>query len=182
MIRKSLPRKCLCEGSILIIKATTLFYLVKKLNFSQLNPCSGCMMDVTSVTKEDDVSKQLSTSQEGPFKRILLITRSSGINGQSVVSRMLGPITQLLSLRASKKVLRVPVSAGLLPLRLWCHLSIVVDSRISPTRLATNTGNFSAEFSHCNTVVLSVHMVNADKKGCHYVIFQSCGEKSSLKL
>ena len=84
-------------------------------------------MDVTSVTKEDDVSKQLLTSQEGPFKRILLITRSLGINGQSVVLRMLGPITQLLSLRDSEEIPREPVSAGLWPLR------IVVDSRISPT-------------------------------------------------
>ena len=92
----------LCEGSILNIKATTRLYLVKALNLSQLNPCLGCLMDVTSVTKEDDVSKQLSTSQEGPFKRIFLIIRSSGINGQSVVLRMLGPITQLLYLRASK--------------------------------------------------------------------------------
>ena len=84
-----LPRKCLCEGNILNIKATTRLNLVKELNLSQLNPCSGCLMDVKSVTKEDDVSKQLSTSQEGPFKRILLITPSSGINGQSVVLRML---------------------------------------------------------------------------------------------
>ena len=134
------------------------FYFVKKLNLSQLNPCSGCLMDVTSVTKEDDVSKQLSTSQEGPFKRILLITRSSGINGQSVVLRMLGPITQLLSLRASEEIPRVSVSAGLSPLRTWCHSSIVAASRIVPKRLATNTGNFSVEFSHCKSVVLSVHI------------------------
>ena len=61
-------------------------------------------MEVASlVTKEDVVSKQLSTSQGGPFKLNLLITLSSGINGQSVVLRMLGPITQLLSLRASEK-------------------------------------------------------------------------------
>ena len=100
-------------------------------------------MDVISATKEDDVSKQLSKSQEGPFKRILLITRSSGINGQSVVLRMLGPITELLSLRASEEIPRVPISAGLSPPRTWCHSSIVVDSKISPTRLAMNTGNFS---------------------------------------
>ena len=158
VISKSLSRKCLCEGSILNIKATTRLHLVKELNLSQLNPCLGCLMDVTSVTKEDDVSKQLSTSQEKPFKRILLIKRSSGINGQSVVLRMLRPITQLLSLRASEEIPRVPVSAGLSPLKTWCHSSIVVDSRISPTRLATNSGNFSVEFSHCKTVVLSVYM------------------------
>ena len=70
-------------------------------------------MDVTSVTKEDDVSKQLSTSQERPFERILLITRSSVIKGQSVVLRRLGPITQMLSLRASEEINRVPVTAGL---------------------------------------------------------------------
>ena len=94
------------------------------------------------MTKEDDFSKQLSTSQEGLFKQIFLITRSSGINGQSVVLRLLEPITHLLSLRASEEIPRVPVSAGLSPLRTVCHLSIVVGSRISPTRLATNTGNF----------------------------------------
>ena len=42
-----------------MINATTLFYLVRELILSQLNPYLGCLMDVTSVTKEDDVSKQL---------------------------------------------------------------------------------------------------------------------------
>ena len=158
MIRKSLPRKCLCEGSILNIKANTCLYLVRELNLSQLSPCSGCLMDVTSVTKEDDVSKQISTSQEGPFKRILLITSSSAINGQSVALRMLGPITQLLSLRAIEEIPRVSVLAGLSPLRTWCHSSIVVDSRILPTRLAKNTGIFSVGINHCKTVVLLVNM------------------------
>ena len=165
VIHKSLPRKCLCKDSILNLKGTTLLYLVKDLNLSHLNPCSGCFMDVTSVTKEDDVSKQLSTSQEGAFKRILLITRSSGINGQSVVLRMLGPITQLLSLRASEEIPRVPVSAVLSPLRTWYHSSIVVVSRISPTRLANNTGNLSLEFSHCkncSSICPHVDMNNPD--------------------
>ena len=87
------------------MKAKTRLYLVKELNLSQLNPCLGCLMVVTSLTKEDDVSKQLSTStsQEAPFKRVLLITRSPGITGQSVVLRMLGPITQLMSLRFSEE-------------------------------------------------------------------------------
>ena len=155
MIRMSLPRKCLCEGSFLNLKATARLYLVKELKLSQLKQCSGYLMD---VTKEHDVSKQLSTSQEGLFHLILLITRSSGINGQSVVLRKLGPITQLLSLRTSEEIPRVPVSAGLSPLRTWCQSSIVVDSRILRTRLATNTGNFSVEFSYCKTVVLSVHI------------------------
>ena len=69
-----------------------------------MNPCSGSLMDVASVTKEDDVSKQLSASQEGLFKRVLLTTRSSGINGQSVVLRMFGPIIQ----RFSKDIPLVP--------------------------------------------------------------------------
>ena len=34
VIRKSLRRKCLCEDSILNIKATTLLYIVKELNLS----------------------------------------------------------------------------------------------------------------------------------------------------
>ena len=58
---------------------------------------------MTSVTKEDDVSKHLSTSQEGSFKSTFLLTHSLVINAQSVVLRMLGPITQLLSLRASEE-------------------------------------------------------------------------------
>ena len=65
-------------------------------------------MDVTSATKQDDVSKQLSASQEGPFKRVLLTTNLPGINGQSVVLRMFGPTIQLLSLRVSKDIPLVP--------------------------------------------------------------------------
>ena len=88
-------------------------------------------------------------------------------------------------LEGFRKIPHVPVSAGLSPLRTWCHSSIMVGSRISPTRLTTNASNFSVEFSHCKTVVLSVHMqremINADSKGGPYIIFQSCGEQSSLK-
>ena len=119
-------------------------------------------MDVTSVTKEDDISKQLSTSQEEHFKQISFITCSSGLNGQSVVLIMLGPITQLLSLRAFNEIPRVPVSAGLSRLRTWCHSSIVVDSRISPTRLATNTGIFGSEvqpLQNCSTICPHVDMI-----------------------
>ena len=76
-----LPRKSLCEDSILNINATTFLDLVKEVNFSQLNPCARFLMDMTSVTKDDDVFKQLSTSQEETSKKISLITRSSGING-----------------------------------------------------------------------------------------------------
>ena len=36
-------------------------------------------------------------------------------------------------------------------------LSNSVDSRVSPTQLAMNTGNLSLEFSHCKTVVLFFH-------------------------
>ena len=68
VIRKSLPQKCLCESSILNINSTTLLYLVKELNLSQLNPCAVCLMEVTSLTKGDDVFKQLSTSKEDPTK------------------------------------------------------------------------------------------------------------------
>ena len=65
-------------------------------------------------------------------------------------------------------------------------ISKLVDSRISPTLLLMNTGNLSLEFSHCKTAVLSVHMQTWLKltvgKGCQYIIFQSCGEQSSLNL
>ena len=140
-LQYQVQRKCICEGSILNIKATNLLFIVRELKFSQSKPFSGCLMDLTSVMKEDHVSKQISPSQEGPFKRILLFRRLSGISGQSVVLRILGPITQLLFLWASYGISRVPVSGGLLLLRAWCHSSLVVYSRISPTRLATNTGN-----------------------------------------
>ena len=56
------------------------------------------------------------------------------------------------TLRASEEIPRVPVSAGLSPLRTWCHSSTVVDSRISPTRLAANTSNFSVEFIYLSFV------------------------------
>ena len=115
-------------------------------------------MDGTS----DDNSKQLSISQEEPFQRISFITCSSGINGQSVVSLMLGPITQLLSLRASNEIPRVPVSAGLSRLRTWCHSSIVVDWRISSTRLATNTVIFGCgvqPLQNCSTICPHVDMI-----------------------
>ena len=47
----------------------------------------------------------------------LLITRSSRINCQSAVLRMLRPIAQLLSLRTSEEISRVTVSVGLSTLR-----------------------------------------------------------------
>ena len=97
---------------------------------SLIEPVFG-MFDGCNIGDEERwCSKQISTSQEGPFKRILLITRWSGINGQSVIPRLLGPITQLLLLRTSEEIPRVPLSAGLSRLRTWCRSLIAVESRI----------------------------------------------------
>ena len=58
-----------------------------------------------------------------------------------------GHFTRPLSFRASAVLPRVPVSAGLSTLDTWNHSSIVVDSKISENRLATNTGNLLVEFN-----------------------------------
>ena len=100
----------------------------------------------------------MSISHEGPLSLILSITLVSRLNGQSVVLSILGPLTQLLSLMSSEEFPRVPVSAGISPLSMWCHWSVVVDSRFSPVRFPTKTGNLFQELSHWRAVVLSVHM------------------------
>ena len=89
---------------------------------------------------------------------MLLRTSDGGLKGQSLVFRKNGPFTQTLFFRASAVIPRVPVPSGLSPLDTWNHSSIVVDSRISETRLATKTGNLLVEFKHCSAVVLFVHM------------------------
>ena len=97
-------------------------------------------------------------SYEGPLSGMLVRISESGLKGQSSVFKKSGPFTQPLSFRAYVVISRVPVSSGLSPLNTSNHSSIVVDSRISETRLATKTGNLLVEFNHCRTVVLSVHM------------------------
>ena len=129
-----LPRKCLCEDSILIINATTFFIPRKGTKPFPIEPVCEIFDGCDISDKEDDAFKQLSTSQEEPSKQFLLITRSSSINGQSVVLRILGPLSQLLFLRASEEIPRVPVSAGLSPLKTRCHSSKMVDSWILTTR------------------------------------------------
>ena len=98
------------------------------------------------------------TSLIVPFNFIFVITSTFDRKGQSLVLRKLGPWVQLLSFKASAAIPRVPVSAGLFSVSTWYHSSTVVTSSISPTRLATNTGCFAVEWSHCSTVVMSVHI------------------------
>ena len=89
---------------------------------------------------------------------MLVRTSESGLKSQSLVSKKSGPFTQPLFFRASAVIQRVPGSAGSSPLDKWSYSSIVVESRISETRIATKTGSLLVEFNHCSTVVLSVHM------------------------
>ena len=124
---------------------------------SQLpNRCSVIFVGKTQVTNVEAFSRQVSISHEGLFSRSLLIIFVSGLKGQSIVLSILGPLSQMVSLRVSEEIPRVPVSAGLSPLSIRCYWSIVVDSRISAVQLPTNTGNLLHELSHCRTVVLSV--------------------------
>ena len=72
-LQYQVQRKCICEGSILNIKATNLLFIVRELKFSQSKPFSGCLMDLTSVMKEDHVSKQISPSQEGTIQTNFIV-------------------------------------------------------------------------------------------------------------
>ena len=69
-------------------------------------------------------------------------------DGQSGVMKNLGSLSQELSKRAFADRPRVPASAELSTVGTWFHQSTVVNSRISPTLLATNTGFLSIEWSH----------------------------------
>ena len=108
-------RKCLWDGSHLNKKATVRLYFTIELNLSHF-PKGRSFSVKTSTEKFDELYRQMSISHDGPLNLILSITLVSGLNGQSVVLSILGPLTQLLSLRASEEIPRVPVSAGLSPL------------------------------------------------------------------
>ena len=110
-----LDRKCLWDGSHLNKNATVRLYFTIELNLSHF-PKGRFFSVKTSRTKFDEFSRQMLISHDGPLSLILSITLVSGLNGQSVVLSILGPLTQLLSLRASEEIPRVPVSAGLSPL------------------------------------------------------------------
>ena len=115
VISNILERKCLCDGSHLNKNATARLYFTIELSLSQFP--KGTFFSVkTSTTKFHEFSREMSISHDGPLSLILSITLVTGLNGQSVVLSILGPLTQLLSLRASEEIPRVPVSAGLSPL------------------------------------------------------------------
>ena len=112
------------------------------------------------MTKEGDVSKQLSTSKKRTLQTNFIDHTFVGYKrliSRPENARTYNPAAILNGYQVDQAI-KVPVSGGLSPLRKWCHSPMRVDSRISPTRLATKTGNLSLEFSHCKTVVLSVHM------------------------
>ena len=115
VISNTLDWKCLWDGSNLNKNATVCLYFTIELNLSHF-PKGKFFSVKTSTTKFDEVSRQMSISHDGLLSLILSITLVSGLNGQSVVLSILGPLTQLLSLRASEEIPRVPVSAGLSPL------------------------------------------------------------------
>ena len=115
VISNILDRKCLWDGSHLNKNATARLYFTIELNLSHF-PKGRFFSVKTSTTKFDEFSRQMSISHDGPLSLILSITLVSGLNGQSVVLNILGSLTQLLSLRASEEIPRVPVSAGLSPL------------------------------------------------------------------
>ena len=115
VISNILDRKCLWDGSHLNNNATARLYFTIELNHSHF-PKGRCFSVKTSTTKFDEFSRQMSISHDGPLSLILSITLVSGLNGQSVLLKILEPLTQLFSLRASEEIPRVPVSAGLSPL------------------------------------------------------------------
>ena len=53
---------------------------------------------------------------------------------------------------------RVPASAGLLLEAIWFRSFTLVCSKISQTLFAINIESLVEELSHCNSLVLSVHM------------------------
>ena len=114
IISNILDLKCLWDGSHLNKNATVSLYFTNELNLSHFS--NGRFFCQTSTTKFDESFRQMSISHEGPLSLILSITLVSGLYGQSVVLSILGPLIQLLSLRASEEIPRVPVSAGLSPL------------------------------------------------------------------
>ena len=115
VISNILDRKCLWDGSHLNKNATVRLYFTFELNLSHF-PKGKLFSVKTSTTKFEEFSRQMSISHDGPLSLILSITLVSGLNVQSVVLSILGPLTQLLSLRASEEISQVPVSAGLSPL------------------------------------------------------------------
>ena len=90
----------------------------------------GGLIDATSLAKVD-VSKQLSSSLDGPFNRMLLIRSGLGLNGLSPVNALPHNPATILD---SEEIPRVPVSAVLSPLMTWNNSSIVADSSFSPAR------------------------------------------------
>ena len=81
-----------------------------------------------------------------------------GSNGNCLVLRKSGPLTQLLDCKTSADISRMPASAGLSLEATWFHSSTQVYSKISHTRFATNIGCLLVELSHFKTVELPVHI------------------------
>ena len=104
---------------------------------------------------------------------MLLTTSVLGLNGNSVVLKKSGPLTQLFYCTTSADIPREVESAGLSLEAMWFHLSTLVCFKISHTRMAKNIGCLFAKLSHCKPVVLLVHIetllkctVRARKMSC----------------
>ena len=74
---------------------------------------------------------------------MLLMTSSFGTNGKREIVKKCGPLTQLLSCKASADIPRVPAPAELSLVASWFHWSTLIFSRISKTRFVTKIGCFS---------------------------------------
>ena len=81
-----------------------------------------------------------------------------GSNGSYLVLKKSGLLTQLIDCKTSAVIPRVPASSGLTLEATWFHSSTLVCSKTSHTRFAINIGCLLLEWSHCKTVVLSVHI------------------------
>ena len=79
-------------------------------------------------------------------------------SGSFLARQKVGPFSQKFSWRLWISILLVAISAGLLFIETWFHLSIVVRSKISAMRLATKTRCLRLDCNQWRTVVLSVHV------------------------
>ena len=101
VISNILDGKCLWDESHLNKNSTVRLFFTIELKLSHFS--KGKLFSFkTSTTKFDEFPRQMSLSHDSPLSLILSVTLVSGLNGQSVVLSILGPLTQLLSLRASE--------------------------------------------------------------------------------
>ena len=89
---------------------------------------------------------------------MLLMTSVFGTKGNRELVQKCGPLTQLLSCRASADIHFEPGSPGLSFVVARFHWSTLVYCEISQTRFATKIACFSLKLIYWRTVALPVHM------------------------